>query len=157
MTNLEWSSNDEAWVGSLSGPHFNDLEIRVISHEDGQPMPVSDAQLKAVALIEQIAQTGLPSSDDSARKYATKHLSPNQLADFEDEDFAIDIRAAVVPRLRDTNSSYVIFVGDSDIDIEHGVAILCKDGSKIAVTHSDVAYSDYDWDDTTEFDQILGG
>ncbi len=43
-----------------------------------------------------------------------------------DEDLAIAIQSAVVPRLRETESTYIIFVGSSDIDFEHGVANCAK-------------------------------
>ncbi|QEG40467.1 hypothetical protein [Roseimaritima ulvae] len=155
MTKLDWSSADEAWTASLSTAHFDDLEIRVVT--DGESAPPTDAQLKAVALIEQIAQKGLPPTKELARKYAMEYLGPDEVEDMEDEDLAIEIHAAIVPRLRDTESTYIMFVGNSDIDMEHGVAILCKDGIKLAVTHSDVAYANHDWDETAEFEQLIGG
>ena len=155
MTKLKWSSGDEAWTSTLTQGHFEELEIRVLTDDEStQP---TEAQIKAVALIEEIAKKGLPSMKKLARKYALEYLGPDEVEDMEDEDLDIEIQAAVVPRLRDTDSTYVIFVGDSDIDFEHGVAIVCKDGVKFAVTHSDVAYANHDWDDTSEFEQTLGG
>ena len=139
----------------MTDSHFEDLEIRVLT--DGESTRPTAVQLKAVALIEQIAKKGLPSTKKLARKYAMEYLGPEEVEDMEDEDLAIEIHAAVVPRLRDADSTYIIFVGNSDIDMEHGVAILCKDGIKITVTHSDVAYANHDWDDTAEFEQLLGG
>lgn len=155
MTKLEWSSADEAWTSSLTSPHFEALEIRVLT--DAESTPPTEAQLKSVALIEQIAQKGLPSTKKLARRYAKEYLGPEEIEDMEDEGLEIDIHAAVVPRLRDAANAYIIFVGNSDIDFEHGVAVLCEDGVKLAVTHSDVAYANHDWDDTAEFEQLLGG
>lgn len=155
MTKLQWSPDDEAWTANLTRGNFAELEIRVLTDDEStQP---TEAQLRAVALIEELAENGLPSLNASARNYARKHLPPDLVEDMVDEDLAIEIQSAVVPRLRDTGSTYIIFVGNSDIDFEHGVAILCKDGVKFAVTHSDLAYADHEWDDTSEFEQLLGG
>jgi hypothetical protein len=107
--------------------------------------------------VEEIAKSGLPRLNKLARKYAVEYLGPEEVADMEAEDFEIEIQAATIPRLRNANDTYIIFLGDSDIDIEHGVAVICKNGSKFAVTHSDVGYSTGDWDDTSELDQLVGG
>lgn len=154
MTKLNWSSADEAWVGTLTQGHFQDLEICVLTDDEStQP---TEVQTKAVALIEELAKKGLPSMKKLARNYAIRYLGPDEVDELEDEDLAIEIQVAVVPRLRDSESIYIIFAGSSDIDIEHGVAIVCKNGVKFVVTHSDVAYADSDWDDTSELEQTLG-
>jgi hypothetical protein len=155
MTKLRWSSRDEAWTAKLTGRNFAELEIRVLT-DDKSTQPTG-VQLRAVALIEELAEKGLPSLYELARRYAMQHLGPDMVIDMEDDDLTINIQVAVVPRLRDSESAYIMFLGDSDIDIEHGVAVLCKDGVKFAVTHSDVAYGDHDWDETAEFDQTLRG
>ena len=153
MTKLEWSPADDAWIASLTTQHFEALEIRVLT--DGESTPPTESQLRSVSLIEQIAQNGLPPTKKLARKYAMEYLGPDEVEDMEDEDLAIDIYAAVVPRLREANDAYVIFVGNSDIDLEHGVAVLCKDDVRFAVAHSDIAYVNHEWDDTAEFEQLL--
>jgi hypothetical protein len=153
MTKLEWSAADDAWTASVTTEYFEALEIRVLT--DGESNPPTEAQQKCVALIEQIAQQGLPSTEKLARRYATEYLGPEEAEELEDEELAIEIHTAVVPRLRESDAAYIIFLGSSDIDFEHGVAVLCKDGTKLAVTHSDIAYADHDWDDTAEFEQQL--
>jgi hypothetical protein len=139
MTKLEWCSDDEAWTANLTQGIFSELDIRVLT--DDESTPPTESPLRAVALIEELAENGLPSINTFARKYAMKYLDPHVVEDMVEEDLAIDIQSAVVPRLRDTESTYIIFVGNSDIDFEHGVAILCEDGVKFAVTHSDLAYA----------------
>ena len=155
MTQLTWSREDEAWVGSVSGDELGDLEIRVLT--DDQSVSPTDAQLKSLGVVEELAKTGLPRLKKLARKYALEYLGPDEVADMESEDFEIEIQSATIPRLRNSDDAYIIFLGDSVIDIELGVAVICKNGSKFAVTHSDIAYSTHDWDDTAELDQLVGG
>lgn len=157
MTPLTWSRDDDAWVGQVTSEELGDIEIRVAT--EGESDSPTDAQLKSVAMVEELATKGLPRLNDLARKYATEYLGPDEVGDMEDEDFEIELYAAVIPKLRDAVDPYIVFVGHSEIDIEHGVAVVCKNGSKFVVTHSDVAYSAYayDWDDTAELDQLVGG
>ncbi len=155
MPTLKWSPADEAWTASLESDHFEDLEIRALT--DGESTPPTEAQLRSVAIVERFAQIGLPSTKKLARHYALEYLGPEEVEDMEDEDLSVDVYAAIIPRLRETDDSYIIFVGNSDIDVEHGVAVLCKNGSAFAVTHSDIAYANHDWDDTAEIDQLFGG
>ncbi|GAA4469173.1 hypothetical protein [Novipirellula rosea] len=154
MAKLQWCPDEEAWTALVDSEHFAELELRVLSDEE--PEPPTASQLKSVAVVEQYARTGLPSTEKLARKYALEYLGSDEVDDMKDEDFAIDIHAAIVPRLRDSSDTYVIFVGASDIDPEHGVSILCKNGKICVVTHSDFAYANYDWDDTSELDQLIG-
>lgn len=153
MTPLTWSHDDDAWIGQVTSEELGDIEIRVAT--EGELDSPTDAQRKSVAMVEELATKGLPRLNDLARKYATEYL----VEDMEDEGFEIELYAAVIPKLRDAVDPYIVFVGHSEIDIEHGVAVVCKNGSKFVVTHSDVAYSAYayDWDDTAELDQLIGG
>jgi hypothetical protein len=155
MTEMTWSHDDDAWIGQVTGEKLGDIEIRVIT--DGESIPPTDVQMRSLAVVEQLAQTGLPRLKKLARKYAIEYLGPDEVADMDDEELEIEIHAATIPKLRNAVDTYIIFVGESDIDIEHGVAVVCKNGSQLAVTHSDIAYENYDWDDTAELDQRVGG
>lgn len=153
MTKLEWAPDQDAWTVDWDTDQFDEIEVLVVT--DGESSPPTPAQMKSVALAKQIARDGLPSIDDYARQYAMGHLGSDEVDDMEDEDFEIEIHSVVIPRLRESKHAYAIFVGHSDIDLEHGVAVLCKDGTDFAVAHSDMAYTHHDWDDTEELDAYL--
>lgn len=155
MTQLTWSHEDDAWIGSVSGDELGDLEIRVLT--DDESVSPTDAQLRSLEIVEQLAKSGLPRLKKLARKYAMEYLGSDEVEDMESEDFDIEVQTATIPKLRNSDDKYIIFLGDSDIDIEHGVAVVCKNGTKFAVTHSDIAYSPHDWDDTAELDRLVGG
>lgn len=154
MAQLDWSSDEDAWAVDLVTEQFD--ELRVLVRTDGESDRPTEIQLAAVAVVEKIANEGLPPLTELARKYALQYLGPDEVDDMEDEDLMIDIHAVFIPGLRASADTYMIFVGNSDIDIEHGVAVVCKNGSLFAVTHSDIAYSSFSWDDTVELDSILG-
>ena len=155
MANLQWSRSDEAWIAKHDSEHFEDFEIRVLT--DDESVKPSACQLKSVEDAEYFASSGLPPTKKLAREYAAEYLGSDEVDEMDDEELEIEVQTAIIPRLRESVNTYVVFVGNSDIDIEHGVAIICKNRRVCAVAHSDLAYTPYEWDDTTELDQLCGG
>ncbi|GAA5511155.1 hypothetical protein [Novipirellula caenicola] len=155
MANLVWSSDEDAWISHIESEKLGELQIRVLT--DGEQSPPTDSQLRCVSVVERLAKTGLPLLTDHARKYAATYLGDTESDEMDDDELGIEFYAAVIPQLRSTTDTYIIFVGSSDIDWEHGVAVICKNALQFAVAHSDFAYSGCEWDDTSQLEQLLDG
>jgi len=153
MNALEWSADEAAWTTTLSNTVFDDLVIRVMT--DGDTCAPSPIQLQAVAEIERLTMADLSPIDDLARKYASARLDPDELYNMDDDDFAVEIYCAHVPRLRESNDTYVLFGANSEIDPEHGLGCICKNGKLLAVIPADYVYENLDWDSTSQLDTLV--
>lgn len=151
MVALSWDSDLDAWSTKLSNDTFDDLEIRVVT--DGEDSPPTERQLQAVAQIAALTKADLAALDTLARVYAEANLDADELEEMEQA--ALEFHSAVVPRLRDSADTYVLFAAESEIDIEHGAGCICKNGKHFAMIDADCIYEDYDWDANDEFDELL--
>ena len=153
MGTLNWDSSVEAWATTLSNGVFDDLEIRVTT--DGDASPPTEKQQQAVAEIEQITSATLDTIAALVHKYAADNLDPDEFDEMEDEDFIIEIHSAAIPRLRNSPDTFILFAGNCDVDMEHGLGVICKNVSQFAVVHSDCVYENYDWDSIDELNALL--
>jgi len=153
MATLNWNRDVEGWTATLSNDVFDDLEIQVTT--DGEASPPTARQQKAVAVIESITQANLETVAALVREYAEENLDADELDEMEDEDFVIELHSATVPRLRDSTDSFILFAGNCDVDMEHGVGVICKNATQFAIIHSDRVYDNYDWDSVSELNALL--
>ena len=105
MPTLNWSPDDDAWCATLSNDAFASLEIRITT--DGEASRPTERQLQAVAKLESMTAADTLIIDQLARTYGERELDSEELEEMEDEDFALVIEAAVIPRLRDMSDTYV--------------------------------------------------
>jgi hypothetical protein len=153
MAELIWATDDVSWATLISNDVFDDLEIRVVT--GGETNPPTERQLQAVAEIEALTKQDLVRIAELARKYAKDNLEPEDLEEMEDEDYEVEIYSATIPRLRDATDTFVLFAANSEIDMEHGVACVCKNGKQFAVVDADCVYQNYDWDSVDELNALL--
>ena len=153
MPDFQWDADDECWKLRLSNRVFDDLEIRVTT--DGESNVPTPKQIATVETILKLTEADRDTIAAIVRKWAEDNWDAEQLEDMEDEEFEYEITSAVVPRLRDAESEYFIFIGSSELDPEHGLGCICRDGSQFAICHSDQGCENYEWDSVDELDALL--
>ena len=155
MIDLQWTPDVDSWALSLSNSVFDELEIRVAT--DGESDPPTARQQQAVAVLCNFTTQDRDKIRRLARRWAEENMVEHELEDMEDEDFEYDVTGALVPRLRDSEALYFILTGRSEIEPEHGLGCVCKDGTQFTICHPDHAYQDYDWDSVDVFEALLAG
>lgn len=155
MEPAKWDSSDEAWTTTVECPAYGAIDV--VIKTDGEMSPPSEKQLAAVALIAGLQQSARKTIREDVKRYAKEYLGEEELEDFESEDFDVVFDFALIPNLRAPRNAYFFLSGESDIDMEHGIACLCKDGEVFRVCHTDLMYANYPRDDPATFDELLRG
>lgn len=156
MLELSWNPDVAAWSAIIDAAPFDDLEVIVAT--DGAADPPTPRQLEAVALLEQFQQSHIEQLQALAEQWAEENLDEDDLADMEDEDLEYVVHTVLIPRLRESEHLYLVFAGGTEIEPEHGLGCLCKNGNEFMICHPDYAYSPSpDWDDTAPFEALLNG
>lgn len=153
MHDLQWTPDLESWAMMLNNDVFDELEIQV--RTDGEADPPTPKQIAAVDMICSLTRADLKTIPTLVRKWAEENMEEEDLEEMEEEDFELEIYAALVPKLRDSEALYFILTGNSEVDFEHGLGCICKNGSQFAICHADDAYENYDWDSIEEFEALL--
>ena len=153
MSDLQWDADEQCWLLRLSNNVFDDLEIRVTT--DGESDFPTPKQIATVETILKLTEADCGTIAAIVRKWAEENWDAEQLEDMEDEEFEYEITSAVVPRLRDAESEYFIFIGSSELEPEHGLGCICKDGSQFAICHPDHGFENYEWDSVSELNALL--
>lgn len=155
MQQATWDRSREAWTTTVECPAYGTLEVLIKT--DGEASSPSEKQLAALAIIGELSQSVRKTIQKDTKRYAKEYLGEDELEDFESDDFDADFDFALIPNLRDAEHTYFFLAGESDIDIEHGIALLCKDGDAFRVCHTDCMYENYPCDDCESLDQVLHG
>jgi hypothetical protein len=153
MADLKWTADVDSWSTWLSNDVFEDLEVRVTT--DGEDDPPTPRQLQAVKAIEQFSVADREKISALARQWGEENLEEDDLEDMEDEDFEFDMTSVVVPRLRHCEDVFFLFTGNSEMEPEHGLGCICKNGNQFAICPPDHAYDDFDWDAVDEWESLL--
>ena len=92
----------------------------------------------------------------SVRRYAREYLGPEEYEELEPEDLQVEFHTVLIPPLKSSEAIYFFVQGHSDIDMEHDVACLCRNGNTFRVCHTDDMYQPYEGDATERFETLLG-
>lgn len=153
MHDLQWTPDLESWTMMLNNDVFDELEIEVKT--DGEADSPTPKQIAAVDMICSLTRADLKTIPTLVKTWAEENMEEEDLEEMEAEDFELEIGGVVVPKLRDSEALYFIFTGDSEVDIEHGLGCVCKNGSQFAICDTDYAYMDYDWDAIKELETLF--
>lgn len=155
MASLSWDSEIDAWSGTISNDTFEQLVVRVVT--DGELSRPTARQKKAVGEIESMTAADISRIGSNARAYAEANLAPSELEAMADEDFAVALHTAIVPQLNASKTTYVLFAGESEIDVEHGIGCIAKNGREFTIIDADTLYEEYSWDSVDDFEEFLRG
>jgi hypothetical protein len=153
MTQPQWSHAVDAWTTRVACPAYGDIDVQIKT--EGESDPPTEKQLAALRAIASLPKAVRKLVRKDVKRYASDNLDEEDLEDLEPEEFDVEFTAALIPRLRNSPASYFFLFGESEIDVEHGIACLCKNGEALRVCHSDEIYENYDWDATEMFEQML--
>ena len=153
MVALKWDPEVDAWAATISNDTFEQLVLRVVT--DGEESPPTAVQDKAIAQVESMTAADMSQIVTAARAYAEENLDPDELEEMEEEDFELHLHTAIVPRLKDSKATYVLFAAESEIDIEHGIGCIARNGGEFTIIDADSLYEEYDWDSVDAFEELF--
>ncbi|WP_197441633.1 hypothetical protein [Thalassoglobus neptunius] len=111
---------------------------------------LTEIQQRSLQMLRELPKALRSSLTDSVRQYALQCTGEEPKA--EECNFSCD--NASIPYLHDAKTPYVFLNADSDIDEEHGVCFLIRDGAVIACCHGDESLEFFGWDSTDELDAL---
>jgi hypothetical protein len=148
-----WDPAVEAWTTSVTCPAYGDINVEIKT--DGETTQPSERQLHALSLIASLQAAARKSIRKDVKRYAKEILDEEEMEDFEAEDFDTQFTDALIPNLRNSESTYFFLSGEFDIDMEHGIVCLCRDGEAFRVCDSAAKYEPYQLDDTETLDALF--
>jgi hypothetical protein len=153
MTQPQWDRSRGAWNAKITCAAYGPIDVLIIT--EGASVQPNEKQLAVLARIGSLAKLVRKVIRKEVKRYAREVLEEEELDDFEAEDFDIAFSDALIPRLRDSEADYFFLYGESDIDIEHGLACLCRNEEAFRVCHSDAMYENYECDAIDKFESLL--
>lgn len=115
--------------------------------DDSTPSPL---QWQAVKLIEKLPENAIDCiRRELGRRLAEKH------PEHERGSLELTILGALVPPLKFSRTLYFLLSGDSEYDVEHGFALLFRDGKEFCVCDFDLLGSQHATDDVAAFEEVF--
>jgi hypothetical protein len=111
---------------------------------------LTEIQKRSLQMLRELPKSLRPALIDALRRYAVRYLGedPNP----EDCKFSCD--NASIPALHEAPNAYAFLNASSDIDKEHGVCFLIRNGEVLACCHGDTSLCVENWDATDELDAL---
>lgn len=155
MQEPAWDAAHGAWRTRVKSPAVGRVDVLI--YTDGPNDLPTPQQLAAVETITGLDKEIRRTLRTEARRYARTVLDPEEYEECEPEDFRVEFSTAVVPRLRAAESAYFFLQGSWDIDFEHGVAFLSRNGVDFRGCDTGAVYEQYTWDAVDDLEKLLGG
>lgn len=154
MSQPQWDAAGGCWTTTVKSLAFGSLGVLI--QTPGENDHPSEPQLAALMLLSGLTKAVRKPIRKSVRRYAKEFLSPEEYEDLEPEDLQVDFHTALIPPQGASAAVYFFVQGSSDLDMEHDVACLCRDGNTFRVCHTDDMYAPDQGDATTRLEALLG-
>lgn len=148
---LTWNdagNNRGSWAIHVNTELFGSVQVDVPAKMKTEVL--ADVQRRSLDMLRTLPKTIRPALIDALRKYALEYVGD----DFDSDDCTFSCDNASVPYLHESRSTYVFLNASSDVDDEHGVCFLLRDGDVVACCHGDISLEFYGWDATDELDAL---
>jgi hypothetical protein len=153
MSQPKWDEGGGCWTTTVKCPAFGSLDVLIQTL--GENDPPSEQQLAALTLLSGLTKVIRKPIRKSVRRYAKELLGPEEYEELEPEDLQVDFHTALIPP-QGTSAAYFFVQGSSDLDMEHDLACLCRNGNTFRVCHTDDMYAPDQGDATTRLEALLG-
>ena len=150
---MKWINAYECWTTNVRCPLAGSVEI-FIRTMDKNTEP-TEIQIAALEDIQQLPVSLAAGIAEDARRFAIENMNSSMLECVEESDFQLRFSEGLIPPLRKAADRYFFLAANTDIEPEHGVACLFKNGAAYRVCHSDLLYEAYDWDEIHLFENEL--
>ncbi len=137
-----------SWTIYIDTELFGSVRVDIPAKTRGAEL--TEVQRRSLDMLRTLPKTLRPALIEALRRYALEYLGD----DFEPDDCTFSCDNASVPYLHESQSAYVFLNASSDIDDEHGVCFLVRDGDVVACCHGDESLEFYDWDATDALDAL---
>lgn len=148
---LQWndaSNGGGSWTIHTNTELFGSVQVDIPARSADASL--TEIQKRSLQMLRELPKSLRPLLIDALRRYAVRYWGEEP--DAEDCDFFCD--NASVPYLHDATNAYVFLNASSDIDEEHGICFLIRDGTVLAGCHGDESLQFYDWDATDDLDAL---
>lgn len=154
MSQPQWDESCGYWTTTLKCQAFGTLDVLIQTL--GENDPPSEQQLATLTLIQELTKVVRKPIRKSVRRYAKDLLSPEEYEELEPEDLQVDFHTALIPAVKSSERKFFFVQGNSDLDMEHDLACLCRDGNTFLVCHTDNMYQTYEGDLSAHLELLLG-
>lgn len=154
MPQPQWDASGGCWTSTVKCPAWGELDILI--QTAGESQPPSEQQLAALKVIAGLPKTVRKPMRKSMRRYAKAYLGPEEFEELEPEDLQVEYHTALIPPQTGSDATWFFLQGSSDLDVEHDVACLCRNGNTFLVCHTDDMYSPDQDDATKRLETLLG-
>ena len=137
----------------IDHPSLGNLNIAL--RTDGQHDAPSDEQLAAIRRLQSVGDSINTKIANATRHFADNWVGLDQFDYLRDEDFGIRFSGGIVLPVDSNGRTYLILHGESEVDIEHGLACVFGPDGRFGVTHADVAFSPPDPDGYDELAAVV--
>lgn len=148
---LTWNDNESgggSWLIHTNTELFGSVQVDIPAKSRSDTL--TEIQQRSLQMLRELPKALRASLTDSLRRYALQYMGEELSA----EECTLSCDNASIPYLHDANTPYAFLNADSDIDEEHGVCFLIRDGVAIACCHGDESLEFYGWDATDELDAL---
>lgn len=154
MSQPQWDESGGYWTTQVTSPAFGTLDVLIQTL--GENDPPGEHQLAVLKLIQELTKVVRKPIRKSVRRYAKDLLGPEEYEELEPEDLQVDFHTALIPAVKSSEGKYFFVQGNSDLDMEHDLACLCRDGNTFLVCHADDMYQTYEGDPSAQLERLLG-
>ena len=136
------------WTIHTNTELFGSVQVEIPAKPDATEL--TDSQRRSLDMLRNLPKSLRLTMVDALKRYARRYLGdcydPNEC------DFFCN--SASIPYLYKSKPSYVFLNASSDVDEDHGVCFLIRDGDVLACCHSDESFEFYGWDATDDLDAL---
>ncbi|MEZ6124961.1 MAG: hypothetical protein R3C49_17590 [Planctomycetaceae bacterium] len=154
MADVVYSADDQAWIGILETAFFDETPVYI--QTSGSEDPPSQAQLRAVQLLESLGPEFQQTVEALLQEWVESEWEPDAQSDLEPEDFEFDVRSVRIPHIRSLATPYSLICISCELEPEHGVGIACRGENTFAVCHPEL-YQSLNVDDETSLNHPFDG
>ncbi len=140
-----------SWVVHTKTQLFGSVQVDIPGKSNSETL--TDVQQRSLDMLRDLPTKLKPMLFAALRRYASEYLDDN----FDDDDCTLSCDNASVPYLHESKTPYIFLNADSNIDDEHGVCFLIRDGDVISCCHGDASLEFLGWDATDDLDELANG
>lgn len=137
-----------SWTIHVNTELFGSVQVDIPAKTKAEDL--TDVQRRSLDMLRKLPKTIRPALIDALRKYAIEYRGN----DFDPDDCTFSCDNASIPYLNESKTAYVFLNASSEIDDEHGVCFLIRNGDVVACCHGDESLEFYGWDSIDDLDAL---
>ena len=137
------------WIIHTTTILFGSVQVQIPAKSGAASL--TDVQQRSVQMLRELPKSAEQFLVESLKRYASEFLDTDINTDVA---FTFLCDNASVPYLQESSVPYIFLNASSDVDEDHGVCFLIRDGKVITCCHGDESLQFLGWDATDELDAL---